>query len=197
MAELNGGFNDIGLVDVEIRSPMGTLAVKNFGPSDTVVEAQPGNNGNIMDVVEGSTGQVLYNKAYNVKNWSVTLTILQNSPDYTKLTYMIQEMLAGHITLVGLKIRNRNFGEATSAGGISAYNETLEAEQAGLVNFQGVRIGARISGDYTVTFKCNNATYSSGAYVAWGNKYSSDPMQDSAGSVTYAGTADTYNGVNY
>ena len=108
--QFDGAFNDIGLVDLEVRTPMGTLAAKNLGPNDVAILLAPGNDGNVMEVVEGSTGQLLANKSYKVKNWSVTIRFLRHSLDYAKVTYLIQEILNGHITVVSLKFRNRNFG---------------------------------------------------------------------------------------
>lgn len=192
MAVFDGAFNDIGLVDLEIRTPMGTLSAKNLGPSDVAILLSPGNGGNVMDVVEGSTGQLLANKSYKVKNWSVTVRFLRHSLDYCKGTYLIQEILNGHITVVSLKFRNRNFGAAAHPGGVDTLNEQLTAPQAFLVNFAGLEAGAGASGDFEITFKTSGATYESGAYQAWSNKYAAEPMQDRSGNIQYAGTLDSY-----
>lgn len=191
--QFDGAFNDIGLVDLEIRTPMGTLRASNLGPNDVAILLQPGNDGNVMNVVEGSTGQLLANKSYKVKNWSVTVRFLRHSLDYAKVTYLIQEILNGHITVVSLKFRNRNFGKST--GAVDTYNEQLTAAQAFLVNFTGLEAGAGASGDFEVTFKTSGAVYESGAYIAWGNMYAPDPMQDRGGDITYAGQTDQYNNV--
>lgn len=192
MAQFDGAFNDIGLVDLEIRTPMGTLSAKNLGPNDVAILLEPGNNGNVMDVVEGSTGQVLANKSYKVKNWSVTVRFLRHSLDYCKSTYLIQEILNGHITLVSLKFRNRNFGAANNPGGVDVLNETLTAGQAFLVNFAGLEAGAGASGDFQVTFKTSGATYESGAYQVWSKEYPPEAMQDRSGDIQYAGSVDKY-----
>lgn len=192
MAQFDGAFNDIGLVDMEIRTPMGTLKASNLGPNDVAILLSPGNDGNVMNVVEGSTGQVLANKSYKVKNWSVTVRFLRHSLDYAKVTYLIQEILNGHITMVSLKFRNRNFGSQDNPGGVDVYNEMLTAPQAFLVNFTGLEAGAGASGDFQVTFKTSGATYESGAYQAWSNQYAQEPMQDRAGNIQYAGAVDDY-----
>lgn len=192
MAVFDGAFNDIGLVDLEIRTPMGTLSAKNLGPNDVAILLQPGNNGNVMDVVEGSTGQLLANKSYKVKNWSVTVRFLRHSLDYCKSTYLIQEILNGHITMVSLKFRNRNFGAQSNPGGVDVLNEQLTAAQAFLVNFSGLEAGAGASGDFEVTFKTSGAAYESGAYQAWSNQYAPEPMQDRGGDIQYTGSVDDY-----
>lgn len=195
MAVFDGAFNDIGLVDIAIRTPMGTLKVSNLGPNDVAVLMAPGNDGNVMNVVEGSTGQVLANKSYKVKNWSVTIRFLRHSLDYAKVTYLIQEILNGHITMVSLKIRNRNFGAQNNPGGVDTLNEQLTAPQAFLVNFAGLEAGAGASGDFEVTFKTSGATFESGAYQAWSNQYAQEPMQDRSGNIQYDGKVDTYTNV--
>lgn len=192
MAVFDGAFNDIGLVDLEIRTPMGTLSARNLGPADVAILLSPGNGGNVMDVVEGSTGQLLANKSYKVKNWSVTVRFLRHSLDYCKGTYLIQEMLNGHITVVSLKFRNRNFGAADQPGGVNTLNEQLTAAQAFLVNFAGLEAGSGASGDFEITFKTSGAVYESGAYQAWSNRYAPEPIQDRGGNIQYAGDVNTY-----
>lgn len=192
MAQFDGAFNDIGLVDMEIRTPMGTLKASNLGPNDVAILLAPGNEGNVMNIQEGSTGQVLANKSYKVKNWSVTIRFLRHSLDYAKVTYLIQEILNGHITMVSLKFRNRNFGAQDNPGGVDVLNEMLTAPQAFLVNFTGLEAGAGASGDFEVTFKTSGATYESGAYQAWSNQYAQEPMQDRSGDIQYTGKVDDY-----
>lgn len=192
MAVFDGAFNDIGLVDMEIRTPMGTLKASNLGPNDVAILLAPGNDGNVMNVVEGSTGQVLANKSYKVKNWSVTVRFLRHSLDYAKVTYLIQEILNGHITMVSLKFRNRNFGAQDNPGGVDVLNEMLTAPQAFLVNFSGLEAGAGASGDFEVTFKTSGATYESGAYQAWSNQYAQEAMQDRSGDIQYNNQTDDY-----
>lgn len=192
MAVFDGAFNDIGLVDMEIRTPMGTLTASNLGPNDVAILLAPGNDGNVMNIQEGSTGQVLANKSYKVKNWSVTVRFLRHSLDYAKVTYLIQEILNGHITMVSLKFRNRNFGAQDNPGGVDVLNEMLTAPQAFLVNFTGLEAGAGASGDFEVTFKTSGATYESGAYQAWSNQYAQEPMQDRSGDIQYNGKVDDY-----
>lgn len=192
MAVFDGAFNDIGLVDMEIRTPMGTLTASNLGPNDVAILLAPGNEGNVMNIQEGSTGQVLANKSYKVKNWSVTIRFLRHSLDYAKVTYLIQEILNGHITMVSLKFRNRNFGAQDNPGGVDVLNEMLTAPQAFLVNFTGLEAGAGASGDFEVTFKTSGATYESGAYQAWSNQYAQEPMQDRSGDIQYNGEVDDY-----
>ena len=63
--QFDGAFNDIGLVDFTIQTPMGDLIAKNLGPADVAIEAVPGNGGDVMNIFEGSTGQLLANKSYS------------------------------------------------------------------------------------------------------------------------------------
>ena len=191
--QFNGAFNDIGLVDLTIQTPMGNLTAKNLGPNDVAILATPGNDGNVMNIFEGSTGQLLANKSYKVKNWSVTVRFLRHSLDYCKGTYLIQEILNGHITTVGIKFTNKNFGNGAED---TAKNETLVAPQAFLINFAGLEAGAGASGDFEITFKCSNAEYSSGVYSAWGSRYAVNEFPDDKTTTTYAST-DTYNGADY
>lgn len=192
--QFDGAFNDIGLVDFTIQTPMGNLTAKNLGPNDVAILAAPGNDGNIMNIYEGSTGQLLANKSYKVKNWSVTIRLLRHSLDYCKGTYLIQEILNGHITTVGLKFTNKNFGNGAEN---TSLNETLTAPQAFLVNFAGLEAGAGASGDFEMTFKCSNAEFSSGTYSSWGSNYATNAIPDNKTDVTYSGTVDRYNGAEY
>lgn len=192
--QFDGAFNDIGLVDFTIQTPMGNLTAKNLGPNDVAILAAPGNDGNIMNIYEGSTGQLLANKSYKVKNWSVTIRLLRHSLDYCKGTYLIQEILNGHITTVGLKFTNKNFGSGAEN---TSLNETLTAPQAFLVNFAGLEAGAGASGDFEMTFKCSNAEFSSGTYSSWGSNYATNAIPDNKTDVTYSGTVDRYNGAEY
>lgn len=191
--QFEGAFNDIGLVDFTIQTPMGNLTAKNLGPNDVAILAAPGNDGNIMNIFEGSTGQLLANKSYKVKNWTVTIRLLRHSLDYCKGTYLIQEILNGHITTVGIKFTNKNFGNGEDN---TSTNETLIAPQAFLVNFQGLEAGAGASGDFEMTFKCSNAEFSSGTYSAWGSNYATNEFPDDKTSVTFD-KVDTYNGATY
>ena len=191
--QFDGAFNDIGLFDLTIQTPMGNLTAKNLGPNDVAILAAPGNDGNVMNIFEGSTGQLLANKSYKVKNWSITVRFLRHSLDYCKGTYLIQEILNGHITTVGIKFTNKNFGNGVED---TAKNETLVAPQAFLVNFAGLEAGAGASGDFEITFKCSNAEYSSGVYSAWGSNYATNAFPDDKESVTYDHT-DVYNGATY
>lgn len=173
LGTLNGGaFNDIKSVDITIKSPMGYLKAENLGPNDVVLLCTPGNDGNIMNVFEGSTGQVVANKSYKVKNWSVTIRFLRHSLDYCKSTYLIQEMLEGKVAVCGIDIKNWNFGTE----GDNATCESLTSDMAFLVNFQGVEAGAGASGDFEITFKLSNAYFQSGVYKVWSNDFKDDPI---------------------
>lgn len=179
MANFSGAFNDIGLVDLIIQTPMGNLTAKNLGPADVVILATPGNDGNVMNIFEGSTGQLLANKSYKVKNWSVTVRFLRHSLDYCRGTYLVQEILNGHITTVGIKMVNKNFsGDKDHEGEYLDYNESLIAPQAFLVNFAGLEAGAGASGDFEMTFKCSDATFISGVYSQWGSTYKTNEIGD-------------------
>ena len=194
MTQFDGSFNDIGLVDLTIQTPMGNLTAKNLGPNDVAILAAPGNDGNVMNIFEGSTGQLLANKSYKVKNWSLTVRFLRHSLDYCKGTYLIQEILNGHITTVGIKFVNKNFGNGAED---TSKNEMLIAPQAFLVNFAGLEAGAGASGDFEITFKCSNAEYTSGVYSAWGSNYATNAIPDNKTDVTFSGNTDNYNGATY
>lgn len=192
--QFEGAFNDIGLVDFIIQTPIGNLQAKNLGPNDVAILATPGNDGNVMNVFEGSTGQLLANKSYKVKNWTVTIRLLRHSLDYCKGTYLIQEILNGHVTTVGINFTNRNFGNGAVD---STKNETLIAPQAFLVNFAGLEAGAGASGDFEMTFKCSNAEFVSGEYSGWGQTYATNAFPDNKTDVTYSGTTDVYDNATY
>ena len=183
-----GAFNDIGLVDFKIDTPLGTLEAHNLGPADVAIVATPGNGGDVMNVFEGSTGQLLANKSYKVKNWSVTIRLLRHSLDYCKGTYLIQEILNGNITTVGINFINRNFGKGQTD---TTLNESLTAPQAFLVNFAGLEAGAGASGDFEMTFKCSNAEFVSGVYSQWGSNYATEKFPDNKDfSLVTPGNAD-------
>ena len=191
--QFDGAFNDIGLVDLTIQTPMGNLTAKNLGPADVAIMAVPGNDGNVMNIFEGSTGQLLANKSYKVKNWALTVRFLRHSLDYCRGTYLIQEILNGHITTVGIKLVNKNFsGDKDHEGEYLDYNESLIAPQAFLVNFAGLEAGAGASGDFEMTFKCSNAEFISGVYSAWGSRYATNQI-GATKSETFE-TIDTYGG---
>ena len=175
MTQFDGAFNDVGLIDFSIDTPLGTFKAKNLGPNDVVILASPGNDGNVMNIFEGSTGQLVANKSYKVKNWSITIRLLRHSLDYCKGTYLIQEILNGNITTVGINFLNKNFGAGTED---STKWESLTAPQAFLVNFAGLEAGAGASGDFEMTFKCSNATFQSGTYSSWGSSYPNQVFPD-------------------
>lgn len=192
--QFDGAFNDIGLVDFTIQTPMGNLTAKNLGPNDIAILATPGNDGNVMNVFEGSTGQLLANKSYKIKNWAVTVRLLRHSLDYCRGTYLIQEILNGHITTVGIKFTNKNFGNGAED---TTKNESLVAPQAFLVNFAGLEAGAGASGDFEMTFKCSNAQYISGEYSPWGSQYANNDIPDNKTDVVFSGDIDKYDGASY
>lgn len=175
VSNYDGAFNDIGLVDLYIYTPMGTIKAENLGPSDVAIMARPGNDGNIMNFQEGAMGQLLANKSYKVKNWGLDVSFLRHSLDYCRGTYLIQEILNGNIATVGIKLVNKNFGGGQvtkDSNGTS--NEVLTSDCAFLVNFPGIEAGAGTSGDFTLTFKLSNAEYISGSYSVWATSYIDD-----------------------
>lgn len=193
--QFEGAFNDIKLVDLTIQTPLGNLVAKNMGPSDVVILASPGNNGDVMNVFEGSTGQLVANKSYKVKNWSVTVRFLRHSLDYCKGTYLIQEILNGNVTTVGIQLINKNFGPQGTED--SSKYESLVAPQAFLVNFAGLEAGAGASGDFEMSFKCSNAEFVSGEYRPWGSNYATNAFPDNKTDVTPTDKPDKYNGATY
>ena len=193
--QFEGAFNDIKLVDLTIQTPLGNLAAKNMGPSDVVILASPGNNGDVMNVFEGSTGQLVANKSYKVKNWSVTVRFLRHSLDYCKGTYLIQEILNGNVTTVGIQLINKNFGPQDKED--SSKYESLTAPQAFLVNFAGLEAGAGASGDFEMTFKCSNAEFVSGEYRPWGSNYATNKFPVNKTDVKPTDKPDKYDGATY
>lgn len=170
----SGAFNDIGLVDLYIYTPMGTIKAENLGPADIAISAEPGNGGNLMNIQEGCMGQLLANKSYKVKNWGLSVSFLRHSLDYCRGTYLIQEMIAGNITTVGILLRNKNFGGGKIANTANTTNEILQSNYAFLVNFPGIEAGAGTNGDYTLSFKLSDATFTSGSYTEWDTAYIKD-----------------------
>jgi len=167
----DGAFNDIGLVDVYIYTPMGTIKAENLGPADVAIAATPGNGGNVMNFQEGSMGQLLANKSYKVKNWGLSISFLRHSLDYCRATYLIQEIINGNIQSVGILLRNKNFGGGVVNETNSISNEILRSDCAFLVNFPGIEAGSDTNGDFTLSFKLSNANYISGTYTTWANEY--------------------------
>lgn len=167
----DGAFNDIGLVDVYIYTPMGTIKAENLGPADVAIAATPGNGGNVMNFQEGSMGQLLANKSYKVKNWGLSISFLRHSLDYCRGTYLIQEIINGTIQSVGILLRNKNFGGGTIQETSTICNEILRSDCAFLVNFPGIEAGSDTNGDFTISFKLSNAEYKSGTYTTWANSY--------------------------
>lgn len=182
----DGAFNDIGLVDVYIYTPMGTIKAENLGPSDIAIAATPGNGGNVMNFQEGSMGQLLANKSYKVKNWGLSVSFLRHSLDYCRATYLIQEIINGNIQSVGILLRNKNFGGGTIQDTSTVCNEILRSDCAFLVNFPGIEAGSDTNGDFTLSFKLSNAEYKSGTYTTWANQYDDEhkiPARDKSEAV--------------
>jgi hypothetical protein len=167
----DGAFNDVGLVDLYIYTPMGTIKAENLGPADVAISATPGNGGNVMNFQEGSMGQLLANKSYKVKNWGLAVSFLRHSLDYCRGTYLIQEILNGNIQSVGILLRNRNFGGGAVNETDTVCNEILRSDCAFLVNFPGIEAGSDTNGDFTLSFKLSNAEYKSGTYTVWATEY--------------------------
>lgn len=181
----DGAFNDIGLVDLYIYTPMGTIKAENLGPAEVAIAATPGNGGNVMNFQEGSMGQLLANKSYKVKNWGLTVSFLRHSLDYCRGTYLIQEVLNGNIQSVGILLRNKNFGGGGVKNTEHESNEILQSDCAFLVNFPGIEAGSDATGDFTISFKLSNASYTSGSYTTWANTYDDKhriPAKDKANS---------------
>lgn len=167
----DGAFNDIGLVDLYIYTPMGTIKAENLGPAEVAISATPGNGGNVMNFQEGSMGQLLANKSYKVKNWGLAVSFLRHSLDYCRGTYLIQEIINGNIQSVGIKLINKNFGGGIVNDTSTVCNEILRSDCAFLVNFPGIEAGSDTNGDFTLSFKLSNAEYKSGTYTVWANEY--------------------------
>lgn len=187
----DGAFNDVGLVDLYIYTPMGTIKAENLGPADVSIAATPGNGGNVMNFQEGSMGQLLANKSYKVKNWGLSVSFLRHSLDYCRGTYLIQEIINGNIQSVGIKLVNKNFGGGVVNDTSSVCNEILQSDCAFLVNFPGIEAGSDTNGDFTLSFKLSNAIYKSGTYTTWANEYDDIhriPAKDKSESVFDAET---------
>lgn len=184
--QLAAAFNDINLVDFIIKTPIGNLTAHNMGPNDVIISATPGNGGDVMNIFEGSTGQLLANKVYKIRNWSVTVRFLRHSLDYCRGTYLIQEIIDGNITCVGIELTNKNFGSDSST------YESLMSDQAFLINFAGLEVGAGASGDFEMTFKLSNAQFTSGEYKTWTSNYRDDKFPEDKTTIVFQGETDKY-----
>ena len=164
MAEqLQSAFNNINAVKCTIGSKWGTItnSTENFAWSaeDVVIEATPGNDGNVYNTVFGSGGDVLFSATPLVNIWNVTIHFLYKSKTYAMFSYLQQKIL--ETVKDGTKPGWLTFAlEDTNDPTVSSehYYETLTSSQAMLLNIPGKQWGANPSGDAAFSFILCNAT---------------------------------------
>lgn len=171
MANLSSAFNNIQSVKVSIASKWGVItnATENFAWSaeDVVIEAAPGNDGNVYNAVFGSGGDVLLSATPLVNIWTVTIHFLYKSKTYAMFSYLQQKILetVNEGTKPGwLDFTLEDTNDPTVSG--EHYYETLSSSQAMLLTIPGKQWGTRPSGDSAFSFLLCNATYLAPGYVA-------------------------------
>ena len=171
MVALQSAFNNIQAVKLSIGSKWGTItnATENFAWSaeDVVIEAMPGNDGNVYNAVFGSGGDVLLSATPLVNIWTVTIHFLYKSKTYAMFSYLQQKILetVDQATKPGwLDFSLEDTNDPTV--GSDHYYESLSSSQAMLLTIPGKQWGARPSGDSAFSFLLCNATYLAPGYVA-------------------------------
>lgn len=174
MAELQSAFNNIQAVKLSIGSQWGTItnATENFAWSaeDVVIEATPGNDGNVYNAVFGSGGDVLLSATPLVNIWTVTIHFLYKSKTYAMFSYLQQKIL--ETVKEATKPGWLDF-ELKDTNDVKQYEEYLQSSQAMLLTIPGKQWGARPSGDSAFSFLLCNATYLAPGYVASESEISS------------------------
>lgn len=171
MADLSSAFNNINAVKISIGTKWGTItnATENFAWSaeDVVIDAMPGNDGNIYNAVFGSGGDVLLSATPLVNIWTVTIHFLYKSKTYAMFSYLQQKILetvkdATKPGWLDFSLEDTNDPTADS----EHYYESLSSAQSMMLAIPGKQWGARPSGDSAFTFLLCNATYLAPGYVA-------------------------------
>lgn len=166
MANKSSAFNNINAVSISVTSQWGTItnATDNFawGPNDVVIEAMPGNDGNIFNQVFGSGGDILLSATPLINNWTVTLHFLYKSKTYAMFSYLCQKVMECNTN--GTKPGWFNF-ELKDTNDAKGYEETLTSSQALIINEPGKSWGINPEGDMAYTFILANATYLAPGYV--------------------------------
>ena len=167
MAELQSAFNNINAVKISIGTKWGTItnATENFAWSaeDVVIDAMPGNDGNVYNAVFGSGGDVLLSATPLVNIWTVTIHFLYKSKTYAMFSYLQQKILetvkdATKPGWLDMEIKDTN--------DVTGYEEYLQSSQSMMLAIPGKQWGARPSGDSAFTILLCNATYLAPGYVA-------------------------------
>lgn len=167
MAELQSAFNNINAVKISIGTKWGTItnATENFAWSaeDVVIDAMPGNDGNVYNAVFGSGGDVLLSATPLVNIWTITIHFLYKSKTYAMFSYLQQKILetvkdATKPGWLDMEIKDTN--------DVTGYEEYLQSSQSMMLTIPGKQWGARPSGDSAFTFLLCNATYLAPGYVA-------------------------------
>lgn len=171
MADLQSAFNNINSVKISIASKWGVIdnSTENFAwsPEDVVIEAQPGNDGNVYNTVYGSGGDVLLSATPLVNVWTVTIHFLFKSKTYARFSYLQQKIL--ETVKDGTKPGWLDFSlEDTNdpSADNTHFYESLTSSQAMMITIPGKQWGARPSGDTAFSFILCNATYLAPGYLA-------------------------------
>ena len=167
---VQSAFNAIHQVKISIGSKWGTIsnASDNFAwsPEDVVIEATPGNDGNVYNAVFGSGGDVLLSATPLVNIWTVTIHFLFKSKTYAMFSYLQQKIL--ETVKDGTKPGWLDFAledqNDPSADGENFY-ESLTSAQAMMLTIPGKQWGVRPSGDTAFSFLLCNATYLAPGYI--------------------------------
>lgn len=171
MADLQSAFNNINAVKISVGTQWGTItnSTENFAWSaeDVVIEANPGNDGNIYNTVFGSGGDVLLSATPLVNIWTVTIHFLYKSKTYAMFSYLQQKLLetVKDATKPGwLDFSLEDTNDPTDGG--THYYESLTSSQAMMITIPGKQWGANPSGDSAFSFILCNATYLAPGYLA-------------------------------
>lgn len=164
-------FNNINAVKISIASKWGTITNTtdnySWGPEDVVIEAVPGNDGNVYNAVFGSGGDALLSATPLINNWTLTIHFLYKSKTYAMFSYLQQKILetVDEGTKPGwLSITLEDQNDATDND--THFYESLSSSQAMMLTVPAKNWGARPGGDSAFSFLLCNATYLAPGYVA-------------------------------
>lgn len=158
-------FNNINRVKLTIKTSLGVIdnALENFawGPDDVQIEANPGNDSNLYNVVFGAGGDALLNATPLINNWTVVLHFLHKSETYAKFSHLMQKELeaAKNGTTIGwYDFRLEDYNDPEN------YCETLASNQAKMITIPPKQWGFNIGGDMSFAFLLCNADYLAPGY---------------------------------
>lgn len=169
MANIQSAFNNIQAVKISIGSKWGTItnSAENFAWSaeDVVIEANPGNDGNVYNTVFGSGGDVLLSATPLINIWTVTIHFLYKSKTYAMFSYLQQKILetvrdATKPGWLDFSLEDQNDPTLNS----THYYESLTSPQAMMLSIPGKQWGSNPGGDSAFSFILCNAIYLAPGY---------------------------------